>query len=193
MFLRHGIASPEWSGPQTKAVTSHRTPKTPTRPTAIPPFTFVLIEQLEQMRRRELADLAADCGTHLGAVAPVHPTPYARVAFLVMDLFDTRVVANHAAVALERQRELIGVEPHGVERQRAGADGAVSRRIFGMRRRDNKRDPYWIRLGLGVAIGIAGTDCCDRAPEHIRRLGVPSGDQRIRHRSDANGLETSGG
>src|SRR5256885_14950336 len=77
----HRRASPEWSGPQTKAVTSHRTPKTPTRPKRIPPLTVVLIKKLEQMRRRELADLAADCGTHLGAVAPVHPTPYPRVTF----------------------------------------------------------------------------------------------------------------
>ena len=43
------------SGSQIKEVTNHR--KTPTRPKGIPPL---LIERLEQMRRRVLADLAAN-------------------------------------------------------------------------------------------------------------------------------------
>jgi hypothetical protein len=38
------------------------------------------------MRGRVLADLAADPGTHLGAVAPVHSAPHTRVAFLGMDI-----------------------------------------------------------------------------------------------------------
>src|SRR5207249_7782735 len=83
------------------------------------------------MRRRVLADSAADRGTHLGAVAPVHPAPHTRVAFLGMDLVDAGVATNRAAIAFERQRELIGVDPHRVEPQHARADRAVSRGIFG--------------------------------------------------------------
>src|SRR6266481_5467870 len=66
--------SPAWSGSQTKVVTSHRTSKDSNETHGDTALTVVLIEQLEQMRCRELADLAADCGTHLRAVAPVHPT-----------------------------------------------------------------------------------------------------------------------
>ena len=36
------------------------------------------------MRRRVLADPAADTRPHLGAVAPVHSAPYPRVGFLGM-------------------------------------------------------------------------------------------------------------
>lgn len=54
----------------------------------------MLIEWLKKMRRRVLADLAADCGTHNGAVAPVHPAPYARVSFLRVNLVDAGVVPN---------------------------------------------------------------------------------------------------
>ena len=81
------------------------------------------------MRRRVLADLAADRSTHLGAVAPVHPAPYTRVAFLGMDLLDAGVAANRAAIALERKGKLICAEPHRVEPQRARADRGVGRGI----------------------------------------------------------------
>src|SRR6266542_6667134 len=77
-----------------------------------------LIEWLKQMRRCVLADLAADCGTHVGAVAPVHATPHTRVAFLGMNLVDAGVVTTRAAITSECQRELIGVAPHRVEPQR---------------------------------------------------------------------------
>ena len=102
------------------------------------------------MRRRVLADPAADRGTHFGAVAPVHSAPHTRVAFLGMDLIDACVVTNRAAIALERQGELIGVEPHRVEPQHARADRAVSRGIFGMGRRDDEGCPRQIRFGIGV-------------------------------------------
>src|SRR5882724_11675411 len=64
--------------------------------------------------------------------------------------------------------------------------------IFGVTRRDYEGCPRRIRFGLGVAIGIAGPDGSNWAPEHVRVLRIPSGDQRIRHRSNANRLETSG-
>src|SRR5438034_1761086 len=176
----HRHASPEWSGPQTKAVTSHRTPKTPTRPKGIPPLAVVLIEKREQMRRREFADLAADCGTHHGAVAPVHAAPYTRVTFLGMNLVDAGVVTNRAGIAPECQWELISIEPHRVEPQHARSDRGVSRGIFGVGRRDDEGCPPRIGFGLGVAIGVAGTDGSNRAPEHVRVLRIPGGDQRVR-------------
>src|SRR5438874_12860427 len=71
-----------------------------------------VIERLEKMRRGVLADPRAERRSHLGAVAPVHPAPDTRVAFLGMNVVDARVVPNRAAVALERQRELIGAGPH---------------------------------------------------------------------------------
>ena len=79
------------------------------------------------MRRCVFANLAANGGTNLGAVPPMHPSPHTRVAFLSMDLLDAGVATNRAAIALERQRELIGVGPHAVERQHARADRSVSR------------------------------------------------------------------
>src|SRR5206468_8240024 len=94
-----------------------------------------VIEWLEKMRRRVLADPAADRGTHLGAVAPVHPAPHTRVAFLGVDVVDAGVGTNRAAIALECQQELIGAEPHRVEPQRGRADRGVSRGIFGVGRR----------------------------------------------------------
>src|SRR4029450_7828050 len=95
-----------------------------------------VIEAFQEMRRGVLADLAADGGTHFGAVAPVHSPPPPRVAFLGMDLLDAGVVTNRAAIALECQRELelIGAEPHRIESQDARANAGVSRGIFGMGR-----------------------------------------------------------
>src|SRR5207247_9129663 len=86
-----------------------------------------VIEPFEEMRRRVLADLTAERGTHLGAVAPVHPAPHTRVAFLGMDLCDAGVMTNRAGDPFERQRKLIGLEPHRVEPQRARADRRVTR------------------------------------------------------------------
>src|SRR5882762_3162070 len=100
-----------------------------------------VLERLEKMCRRVLADPAADRRTHLGAVAPMHPAPYTRVAFLGMDLLDTGVVTNGTDIAGEGQRELIGAEPHRVEPQRARADRGVSRGIFGVTRRDYEGCP----------------------------------------------------
>src|SRR5262245_55774319 len=152
-----------------------------------------VIRRLEKMRRRIFADSAAEGGTDLGTVAPVHPAPHTRGAFLSMDLLDAGVATNRAAIALEYQRELIGAEPHRVEPQRARADRGVSRGIFGMGWRNDEGCPRRIRFGLAGSIGIAGTDGSNRAPEHERVLRIPTGDQCIRHRSNANGLETSGG
>src|SRR5436309_11967042 len=98
------------------------------------------------MPRRVLADSAADRGTHLGAVAPVHPAPHTSVAFLGMDLVDAGVITNRAAIAPERQRELIGAEPHRVEPQRGRADRGVSRGIFWVRWRDDEGCPRRIRF-----------------------------------------------
>src|SRR5262249_25883904 len=58
----------------------------------------LLIERFQEMPRRIPADSAAERGADLGAVAPVHPAPHARVAFLGMDLGDARVVADGAGV-----------------------------------------------------------------------------------------------
>jgi hypothetical protein len=74
-----------------------------------------------------------------------------------MDLIDAGVVTNRAAIPLERRRELIGVEQHRVEAQRARADRAVSRGIFGVGPRDDEVCPRRIRFGFGVAIGVGGT------------------------------------
>lgn len=57
---------------------------------------------------------------------PVHTTPHPRVAFLGMNLVHTGVVTNDAVRPLERERKLIGVEPHRVEPQRARSDRSVS-------------------------------------------------------------------
>src|SRR5213080_47537 len=98
-----------------------------------PPLTGrSVVERLQEMRRRVLADLPAERGTHLGAVAPVHPAPHTRVAFLGMDLCDAGVVTNHAGDPFERQLKLIGLEPHRVEPERARADRRVSGGIFGV-------------------------------------------------------------
>src|SRR5947207_5155378 len=118
------------------------------------------------MRCRVLADLAADSCTHLGAVAPVHAAPHPCVALIGMNLIDAGVVPNRAAIALERQRELIGAEPLRVEPQYTRADRSVGRGIFGVGWGDDERRPRRLRFGLGVVIGIAGTDGSDRAPEH---------------------------
>jgi hypothetical protein len=58
--------------------------------------TVRLIERFEQMRRRVLADFAADCDTHLSAVAKVHSAPHTRVAFLGVNLVHAGVVTHHA-------------------------------------------------------------------------------------------------
>src|SRR6476469_1114836 len=79
------------------------------------PRTRSVIERLEEMPRRVPADPTTERGAHLGAVAPVHPAPHTRVAFLGMDLCDARVVTNRAGVPCKRQRELIGLEPFRVE------------------------------------------------------------------------------
>ena len=135
-----------------------------------------VVEPLEKMRRRVLADFAAEPGTHLGAVAPVHPAPHPRVAFLGMDLCDARVVTNRAGVSFERQWELIGLEPFRVERERARTDGRVSGGVFGVGRRGDEGCPRRIRVGLVVAIGIAGLNGCHWAPEHVRVLRIPNRD-----------------
>ena len=61
-----------------------------------------VIERLEKMRRRVFADAAAERGTHLGAVAPVHPAPHTRIAFLGLDgnFSAERIVSIH--VLLDR-------------------------------------------------------------------------------------------
>src|SRR5262249_37444310 len=89
-----------------------------------------LIERPETMRRRVLSDFAADPGTHLGAVAPVHPAPHPRVAFFGMDITRARVVPNGAVETREGQRELIGAEPHRIKSERGPSDRGVSRGIF---------------------------------------------------------------
>src|SRR5215813_6063084 len=110
------------------------------------PVTFQsVIERLQQMPRRVPADPAAEPGTHLGAVAPVHPAPHTCVAFLGMDLCDARVVTNRAAVPRERQWKLIRLEPYRIERERAGADCRVSGGVFGVGRRGDEGCPSLIR------------------------------------------------
>src|SRR5204862_399050 len=41
--------------------------------------------------------------------------------------------------------------------------------------------------------GIPSSDGCDRAPEHIRVLRIPGGEQPVCRRGNADGLETGGG
>src|SRR6185436_17636674 len=119
------------------------------------------------MSRGVPADSATERGAHLGAVAPVHPTPHTCVAFLCMDLCDARVVTDLAGVSFERQWELIGLEPLRVEREGARADGRVSGGVFRVGWCGDEGYPGRIRVGLVVAIGITGLDRGDRAPEHV--------------------------
>jgi hypothetical protein len=59
------------------------------------PVTLGASPRLEEMRRRVLADPAPELGTHLGAVAPVHAAPHARVALVY-----TALGENESAFAL---------------------------------------------------------------------------------------------
>src|SRR6266545_5382154 len=152
--------------------------------------SLLLVEPLEQMRGRVLADPAAQRSAHFRAVAEVHPAPDARVAFFGVDLSGARVATNQVAASFEVQRELIRVEPHRVEPERGSSDRRVSGGVFGMDRRGDEGSPSWIGFGLAVPVGVAGADRGHRAPGHVRVLRFPAGEQRIRHRGDSNRLET---
>jgi hypothetical protein len=60
-----------------------------------------LIERFEKMRRRVLANFAADSSTYLSTVAKVHSSPHTGVTFLGMNLVDARIIANCAIQAFE--------------------------------------------------------------------------------------------
>ena len=53
------------------------------------------------MRRRVLANFAADSSTYLRAVAKVHSSPHPGVTFLGMYLFDARLISDCAIEAFE--------------------------------------------------------------------------------------------
>ena len=53
------------------------------------------------MRRRVLANFAADSSTYLRAVAKVHSSPHTGVTFLGMNLFDARIISDRAIEAFE--------------------------------------------------------------------------------------------
>jgi len=151
------------------------------------------MHEAEQMGCSVLPDASAESRAHLGAVAPVDTAPHARAAFFGLNFMDISIITNRVAVAHESQRELISAEPYGVEFQHARADSGVSGGIFGMRWRLEEGCPRRIPFGLRVAIAVAGSDSSNRAPEHVRVLRIPTSDQRVTHRGNTNGLETSRG
>src|SRR5262249_5534798 len=78
--------------------------------------------------------------------------------------------------------EIVGARKLAKDLRRCAAQNAVCRGMIGSVRRDAKRCPGGIRLGVGIAIGVGLPDGGDRPPERVVALPVPAGDEAIDHR-----------
>src|SRR5262249_40099433 len=85
--------------------------------------------------------------------------------------------------------EIVGARKLAKDLRRYPAQNAMCRGMIGSVRRDAKRCPGGIRLGVGIAIGVGLPDGGDRPPERVVALPVPAGDEAIHHRGVQHRLQ----
>ncbi len=91
-------------------------------------------------------------------------------------------VCQAGDVAVYGEVKIVCAEEEFQRLGRSAAEAAVRRRVLRVVRGNHLRYPVGVRLGPGVAVGVARADRSHRAPEVVGVLSIPAGDYRVRAR-----------
>ena len=139
-------------------------------------------------------DLLADPRSRRGRVSVVHAAINASIEHFGKRLREATVGAHGICqvrdLAVYREVKAISSEENSQRVSRSTAEAAVSRWVLRMVGRRHLPYPIRVSFGVGVAVGVSGSDRGHRSPEAVKVLGIPARNYRVSARGGKHSEET---